>query len=291
MSELELVIDARATLGEGPSWDAKNQLLYWVDIRGKKVHIYDPKSNNSRSIDTGQQVGALVPRDSGGLILAMQQGFYALDVETGELTGIADPEEHLPNNRFNDGKCDAAGRFWAGTMDNDEVATTGALYCLEKDLTVRKIFDQVGISNGIAWESDNKTMYYIDTPTRQVVAFDFDLDSGTLSNKRVVVHFPEGEGFPDGMTIDAEEMIWVAHWGGYQLSRWNPRTGEKLESIPVPAANVSSCVFGGENLDELYITTARKGLDEDTLSKYPHTGGVFRLKTKVKGSPTYRFGG
>lgn len=291
MGELKLVIDAKATLGEGPFWHPQKCVLYWVDIMEKKVHIHNPATNTNKSIDVGQYVGAVVPREDGGCILAMHNGFYALNEESEEITPLTDPESDIPTNRFNDGKCDPAGRFWAGTMSLNNGGPVGALYCLDTDLNVQKKVDHVTCSNGLAWSSDHKTMYYIDTPTKQVVAFDYQVQNGEIDNKRVVVTIPEGEGAPDGMTIDREGMLWVAHWGGYQVSRWNPQNGEKLSSIPVPAAQVTSCAFGGEQLDELYITTARIGLSEEALQEQPHAGGVFCYKTAVKGQPTNSFAG
>ncbi|NEU30421.1 SMP-30/gluconolactonase/LRE family protein [bacterium LRH843] len=287
----ELVIDAKATLGEGPCWDSEKHLLYWVDIIEKKVHIHNPKTKSNQSIDVAHLPGAAVVRDSGGLVLATQNGFYTLDEKTKELTLIEDPESDRPHNRFNDGKCDPAGRFWAGTMEVVEKEPTGSLYVLDTDLTVKKVLSDITISNGLAWSSDNKTMYYIDSPTKQVAAFDYDLESGQLSNKRIVVTIPEGEGIPDGMTIDAEDMLWVAQWGGYKVSKWNPQTGEKIGEVSVPAKQVTSCVFAGEQLDELYITSARRGLDEEELETYPQSGGVFRVKTDVKGGKTFSFKG
>jgi len=289
MEKLELILDARATLGEGPCWDSKKKVLYWVDVVEQKVHIFDPKTGKDESINVGQQVGAVVPRKSGGLILALRNGFYALDLVTKELTAIVDPEADLPGNRFNDGKCDAAGRFWAGTMEDAEENVTGSLYRLDSDLSVTRVLDGVAISNGIAWEKDNQTMYFIDSPTKQVVAFDFDLETGRLDNKRTVVTIPDGEGIPDGMTIDSQGMLWVAQWGGYQVSRWNPNTGERIGAIKLPVGQVTSCVFGGEKLDELYITTASRGLDEDQLKEQPYAGGLFRVKTGVTGTITYEF--
>jgi sugar lactone lactonase YvrE len=287
----ELVLDEKATLGEGPSWDNETKLLYWGDIIGKIVHIYNPAKKANRTIQLDQQIGALVPTKTGDLIVALQKGFYTLNLETEKLTSIIDPEKHLSDNRFNDGKCDAYGRFWAGTMSNKGEKNAGSLYCLDTDFTLKKMLGNVSISNGITWSPDNKTMYYIDTPTNQVVAFDFDLDTGAISNKRVVVNIPTNEGSPDGMTSDMEGMLWIAHWGGYQVSRWNPETGELIESVSIPAPQVTSCIFGGENLDELYITTARVGLNESTLEKYPKAGALFKIKTDVKGIGTFQFGG
>lgn len=288
---IELAVGAKATLGEGPCWDSEKKLLYWVDIMEKKVHIHDPRTGRNRAMNVGQHVGAAVLRKSGGMILATQQGFHALDLESGQLTPMVDPESHLEHNRFNDGKCDAAGRFWAGTMGFTVSGPVGSLYSLETDGTVRAHLHDISCSNGIAWSPDNRTMYYIDTPTKQVAAFDYNLQTGDMSNKRTAVTIPDGEGAPDGMTIDSEGMLWVAHWGGHQVSRWNPHTGERIDSIPIPAAQVTSCVFGGEDLDVLYITTARVGLDDEALEKLPQSGGVFKYKTKVKGSPTYKYNG
>lgn len=265
---VELVLDAKATLAEGPLWDAKKQCLYWLDILENEVHIYDPATRADRSIRLDQHIGALALTKDGGAIVALQKGIYFLDLDTERISLICSPEAHLTNNRFNDGKCDSKGRFWAGTMSMDEnegnggSQPAGALYCLEGNGHVRKAFGGVTISNGIAWSPDDRIMYYIDSPTKQVTAFDFDALTGELANKRTVVAFAEAEGIPDGMTIDEDGMIWVAHWGGYQVSRWNPSTGRKLLQIDVPVRNVTSCAFGGKHLDELYITTSSIGVTE-----------------------------
>jgi sugar lactone lactonase YvrE len=288
---LMLVVDVKATLGEGPCWDAANQVFYWVDIEQMKLHIHDPKTPSNRFIQFSQKVGAAVPRASGGVILAMQNGFYSLDLETEVLTAILDPEIEIANNRFNDGKCDAAGRFLAGTMDTEDREKRGALYCLDTDLTCRKIVDHISISNGIAWSPDNQIMYYIDSLTRQVVAFDYELSTGTVSNKRIAITIPEDGGLPDGMTSDEEGMLWVAQWDGWQVSRWNPHTGELIEAIRVPVAKVTSCSFGGDQLDILYITTASVDIGPEGDPEQPLAGSVFAIKTKVKGAPTFAFVG
>ncbi|PLS18505.1 SMP-30/gluconolaconase/LRE domain protein [Bacillus sp. M6-12] len=291
MNKAELIVDAKATLGEGPAWDARNQLLYWIDIKEKKVFVYNPRTGTNDTIQLDQTVGAAVPRSSGGLAVALENGFHILDLPSGTLTPIVDPEDNLPENRFNDGKCDAAGRFWAGTMAADGNGASGALYCLDTDMNVKQVLNELGISNGIAWDKQNQTMYFIDTPTNQIAAFDFSLEKGTITNKRVVADFSEEDGFPDGMTIDEEGMLWIAHFAGYQVSRWNPQNGEKLESVTLPVANVTSCVFGGTDLDELFITTAREGLDHHALEEQPQAGGLFRVKTNIRGSETYFFKG
>ncbi|MCJ8006063.1 SMP-30/gluconolactonase/LRE family protein [Lederbergia wuyishanensis] len=288
--EVELILDVKAELGEGPSWEADSNVLYWVDILGKCIYTYEPATGKTGKIQLEEHVGAVVPKKGGGLAVVLQSGFYEIDLPSEKLTAIADPEEHLPNNRFNDGKCDPKGRFWAGTMPYDGEKGRGNFYVLEPNGQVKKVLDNITCSNGIAWNPDFTSMYYIDTPTMQVAAFDYDLETGEISNRRVAVQIPGGMGAPDGMTSDVEGNLWVAHWGGYRVTIWNPNTGEMLDSIPVPAPQVTSCVFGGENMDELYITTARTGLSREILEKYPHAGSLFRVKTNTKGSSTYKFG-
>lgn len=289
--KLELVWDGKAELGEGPAWDHRSGQLVWVDIQGKRVHLYDPAQGTNRTIQLDQRVGAAVPREQGGLVLALENGFHTLDLETKRLTKLIDPESDKPGNRFNDGKCDGAGRFWAGTMDMKENSPAGALYCLEPDGTLRKAAQGITTSNGLAWSPDQRTMYYIDSPTRRVTAYEFSLETGEIRNPRTIITIPAGEGLPDGMTVDEEGMLWIAQWDGWQVSRWNPDTGAKIDSIPVPAARATSCTFGGPHYDELYITTARIGLSEQELAEQPHAGGLFRLKPGVKGKPTCFYGG
>lgn len=290
-SEAELVWDGRMTLGEGPVWDARSGTLIFVDIAGKRVHFLEPSLQTHRFVQLEQMVGAAVPRQSGGLVLALEQGFYTLDPVTGTLEQLADPEPGRADIRFNDGKCDAAGRFFAGTMDREELSPKGVLYALEPDGTIRKALEGVTTSNGLDWSPDGRTMYYIDSPTRRVFAFDYDPASGELGNRRTIVIIPDGGGFPDGMTVDKEGMLWVAQWDGWQVSRWDPLTGEQIGSVPVPAARVTSVAFGGPELGELYITTARIGLTGEQLGKQPAAGGVFRCRPGVQGKPAFFYGG
>lgn len=287
-----LASDAQAQLGEGPMWDARDNSLYWVDILSHRVHSHRPAEPNSdRKMELSPYVSSIVPRRSGGFALTLQDGFYGYDPATAELTLLAKVEASLPGNRFNDGKCDPAGRYLAGTMSMNEEQGRGTLYSLDAGHAVTPLVSDVTISNGLAWSGDGATLYYIDTTTRCVFAFDYDTASGEVTNRRVVAEIPEDEGFPDGMTIDAEGMLWIAHWGGWQVSRWNPATGEKLLSVPVPASQVTSCAFGGEQLDRLYITTARVGLGEDELAEQPHAGGIFCADVGVRGLPTNLYAG
>lgn len=286
----ELIMDAQADLGEGPCWDDRQGKLYWVDIMAGRVHRYDPQSGRDESRELGQPVGTVAVCESGRLIVALRDGFFLLDFASGELQAIADPEADRPDNRFNDGKCDPAGRFWAGTMSLVGQKRQGSLYCLDPAGSApRRMVEDVSTSNGLAWSPDHRTMYYIDSPTRQVSAYDYDLATGTLDRPRTVVTIPEGEGVPDGMTIDEEGMLWVAQWDGWCVSRWDPQTGRRIGRVEVPAARVTSCVFGGEDRKQLYITTARTGLKEDQLASQPLAGGVFRVHSEVAGAPTYRY--
>lgn len=291
MAQAELLLDAKAALGEGPSWDERNGSLYWVDIEGKVVHTYEVGTKRSSTVSFAQKIGAVVPRGSGGFALVLEDGFYAYDPAGEKLEFLGNPAGRKPNTRFNDGKCDAAGRFWAGTMSMDGTPNQGALYCLETDLTIRTIFENVTCSNGLAWSPDNRTMYYIDSPTGKVMAYDYELTTGEMSSPRVAIEVTEPGTVPDGMACDAEGMIWVALWGGYGIRRWNPHTGELLLKVDVPAEQSTSCAFAGPELDELYITSARVGISEDKLLSQPLAGGLFRYKTDVKGQPTYAFGG
>ncbi|APB74020.1 SMP-30/gluconolactonase/LRE family protein [Paenibacillus polymyxa] len=280
-----IVIDTKAKLGEGPSWDQRFQRLFWVDIEGFQLHIYDPSTCTNRTIEVGEHIGTVVPYLKNKVIVALISGLYCLDIETGAKVLIHDPEEGKLGNRFNDGKCDPTGRFLAGTMSLNGEHAQGALYSLSTKGNVSLLVDKASISNGLAWSADHRTMYYIDTPTLEVVSFDYDVAQGTIRNKQLVARLDESEGYPDGMTIDAEGMLWVARWGGKRVSRIHPAHGEVIAEVSLPVNCVTSCAFGGEHLDELYITTAQ---DNDSADQ-PLAGGLFMVKTGVRGTPTSYF--
>lgn len=282
---MELLHDIKAVLGEGPVWDARTETLYWIDILDKRIY-----ANGEILIELDEPIGCLALRRSGGLILTKRFSFWTFEPDSAKLTFLSTLTDEPPNNRFNDGKCDPRGRFLAGTMDMGEKDPHGSLYSFDGNSVV-KLLDGVTISNGLTWSPDYKTFYYIDTPTRTVRAFDYDLETGAVSSPREAVRVPESLGWPDGMTSDLQGNLWIAMWGGAQITKWDPSSGQLLERIPVPARNVSSCVFGGRNMNELYITSAHKGLDEAALEEYPLTGGVFRLETKVEGMPAFEFAG
>ena len=284
----DCVLDAKAVLGEGPVWRAETQDLVWVDIESTRVCCFNPATGENQTWDVGEKPGLAVPTKQGDLILGTSVGFVRLDLASGVLSPIIDPEQDLPNNRFNDGKVDPEGRLWAGTMGLDEAPNVGSLYRLNRNLSTDKLFDQVTISNGMAWTSDQKTFYYIDSPTRRVDVFDCDMAGGTVSDRRTAFELPEGMGYPDGMSIDNEGMLWVALWQGWGVARFAPG-GALLAKVEVPVECVTSCCFGGENWDELYITTSSRDLDETGRAEQPLAGGLFRCRPGVSGPPTNLF--
>jgi sugar lactone lactonase YvrE len=287
----ELLLDARAELGEGPAWDAAANRLYWVDILVGDLHIFQPQDKTDSRISLGEMVGCIAPCKDGELIAGLRSGLALINLSTQKTTHLVNPEPHLPGNRFNDGKCDPTGRFLAGTMDNAEKEASGALYSYSPDGRLKTLLTGIRISNGLAWSPDQRIIYHIDTPTREVTAFDYDLATGSVANPRPAVRIPPELGWPDGMTSDMEGMLWVALWGGAKLTRWDPASGQLLEAIPIPALNVTACVFGGPILTDLYITSARKGMSAEQLAEYPLSGGLFRVKTDIQGMPTFAFGG
>ncbi len=277
-------------LGEGPVWDAKQQIIYWVDILNEEIHEYSFAQKMHKTTRVHQMVGAVALCTDGNLIAALQNGFAFINRENGQIKMIADPENHLSGNRFNDGKCDPGGRFWAGTMALSEENNAGSVYVIEKDLALTKKIEGITVSNGMAWSLDHKIFYYIDSPSFEVVAYAYDTKSGQINNKKSAIKIAKEDGAPDGMTIDNEGMLWVAHWDGWQVTRWNPVTGEKLFHFALPVARVTSCTFGGDNLQDLYITSAKVGLTPEALKNQPLAGALFVIPNcGFKGIPAVEF--
>lgn len=290
----ELVVDAKNQLGEGSIWNYKTGELWWIDIEGRTLNTYNPKTKVTRTFDVKHRIGTVVPSEDGlSAILALQTGVWKLNLETEEMTFLTSPETDTTNIRLNDGKCDPAGRFWVGSMHLKQTKYKASLFRItpkKDEVTLQKMQDSVTISNGIIWSLDEKTMYYIDTDRGNVRAYDYDKKTGDITNERVVITVSDTIGYPDGMTIDSEGMLWIALWNGNGVSRWNPNTGEMLQFIEVPAHNVSSCAFGGENLETLYITSARVDMTDEELKAKPNAGGVFKVVPGVKGVKSYFFG-
>jgi len=280
-AEMELPVHAR--LGEGSIWNWETQRLWWIDIEGKKLNIYDPVTKENKVIEVGQPIGTVVPAKKGGAVIALQDGIYLFDLNTNKKTMICSPEKEIDNMRFNDGKCDPAGRFWVGSLNLSFKTGAASLYRVAEGGECKKMIDNVTVSNGIVWTSDHKTMYYNDSPTRCVKAYNFLEQTGEITNERVAVSIPESMGVPDGMTIDSEDKLWVAQWGGHRVGRWDPLTGKLIAEVLVPALNVSSCAFGGPDLDILYITSAKEGLSAEQLKAYPESGSIFKVIPGVKG--------
>lgn len=269
--------------GEGPIWHA-NRLLY-VDIEAHKILSFDPKSGKETIWDVGQRVGTVVPRAKGGLVWAGDDGLFFFNESSGASTAITDPEPNLPDNRFNDGKCDPAGRFWAGTICLKK-RPEGSLYVLHTDLRVEKKFGPVTNSNGIIWTKDASTMYYIDTPSKKVRAFDFDNATGNINHERIVWDTSDDPSSPDGMTIDSEDRLWIAFCHGAKVVCFDPATKRIEEQIDFPCIETTACAFGGDDLGDLYITTGIKpGLEEATA------GRLFVCRPGARGVPSFAFAG
>ena len=289
--KIDVVVDHKCLLGEGPVWDGTRKSVYWLDILKGEIHEYATEKRVRRTIPVSQMVGSIAICKDGSLIAALKNGFAFVDPDTGQVQMIGDPESHLVNNRFNDGKCDPAGRFWAGTMSLSEEQHAGAVYVVDKNQAITQKINDVTISNGMAWSLDNKKFYYIDTPTFEVAAYDYETGTGNISNREVVIKISKEDGYPDGMTIDSEGMLWIAHWDGWQVTRWNPATGEKLMCIKLPVGRVTSCCFGGDNLQDLYITSAQVGLSADELKLQPLAGSLFVIRDiGFTGIESFNFG-
>ena len=288
----ECVWETPAILGEGPVWDERDGSLYWVDVVGKRVHRLGLADGARKTWSFATEVTSLAPRRSGGFVGTTRHAFAFFDfsAEAVRPRTLAKFETDIPGNRFNDGKADAWGRFWAGSVDEANWRdATGSLYRLEQDLSVRKIEGGYICSNGPAFSVDKKTFYHNETMKGLIYAFDLDAE-GEIRNKRTFVEFPANEGSPDGITVDAEGCVWVAHFGGGRVSRFSPE-GKRLQTLLLPVPNVTSCAFAGAGLDTLYITTARYGMSEEAIRERPLAGSLFACKPGARGFPTPYFAG
>jgi sugar lactone lactonase YvrE len=288
--EVELVLDARAELGEAPCWDSNARLLLWVDITAGIVHRFDPETGHDEAFEVGQPVGAAVPTLSNRIGLALSDGFALLDVQTGRVDRIAEVDLDVSGTMMNDGKCDPAGRFWAGTRDIEGREPIGSLYRLDIDHLVTRAVAGVTLSNGLGWSPDGRTMYYIDSTTYAIDAFDFDPSSGEPSGRRRLVDIPRDWGLPDGMTIDEEGALWVAFYGASSVRRFGS-DGLLLAGVDLPVSLVTSCAFGGDDFSDLYVTSATGGLTPEQLKQQPHAGGLFHLRPGVRGLSAHPFAG
>lgn len=281
MDTAELVIDPCAELAECPWWDVATRTLVFVDIVNGRVHRWDPVSRSREVTDVGETVGAVVPRARGGLVLVLKDRLAVRGTD-GRLDTVCLVAHGQPDGRLNDAKCDPAGRLFVGSMVGVASPGLGALYRVDGELSARQVIAGTTISNGMGWSLDGTTMYFIDTPTGTVDAFDYDQGTGRLGAGRPLVRFGPGDGYPDGMTVDSEDHLWVASFGGGFVRRFAP-DGTPVDTIELPVTEVTSCAFGGPDLDELFITTARVDLTRAQLAAQPYAGGVFRARPGVRG--------
>ena len=286
--ELKTAIDSNNILGEGPWWSVEEQAFYWIDIKAPKLLRWDPQTNMQKEWELPAEVGAFVRASGNKGVVALQSGIAYIDLETGEFTPITDPEADKPWNRFNDGKCDRRGRFWVGSMDNEEVRTSGTLYRIDADHSVTPFKSPVGISNGLGWSPDNTIMYYADSPAKCIYAYDYDIETGGATNERILVDVDKG--VPDGLTVDSQGYIWNAQWGAWRVVRYAP-DGSTDFILDMPVSQATSCCFGGPDLKDLYITSASIGLSEEDLTTQPEAGNVFVARVEVAGLPESKFAG
>ncbi len=288
-TQAELVLDCRCQLAEGPVWWEGQ--LWFVDIEGKTLNRFDPTTKQHAVYDAGQRLGFAVPTDRAGeWIVGLQEGLARWTPAKGGLPEIfARPEAGKDRViRFNDGKTDPNGKLFAGTMPLDGAKHLGSLYRVDGDMGVTTAIDKISLSNGLAWDVARRTMYYIDTPTKQIDAIDYDAATSEISNRRTIHKIEDGIGGPDGMCIDSAGNLWVALWGGRRVRCVDPTHSQVVTEIPVPANAASSCCFGGDDLKTLYITTAKLGEGSDS-STHPHAGSIFAVRLDVPGLATVPF--
>ncbi len=281
--DVACVLDCRSLLGEGPFWDVAEQRLYWVDIKSRRIHRFSPDTGVDEMWPTPEDVGSLAPREKGGLVIALKSGFHFYDPVQGRLVPVALPEGEPGHNRFNDGKTDRQGRFWAGKMGS---RPTNSLFRLDADHSIQRMESGIEVSNGLGWSPDNRTFYYTDSPVKVIYAYDFDPAAGSIRNRRVFARVPAAasEGFPDGLAVDEEGCVWSARWGGWKVVRYRP-DGSIDREIPMPVEFPTSCAFGGPELKDLYITSAWVEVAPDRRAQQPLAGDLFCLKTEVRGFP------
>ena len=270
-----------ATLGEGPVWVARDRALWFTDIKGRKIHRYDPANAEGRSWDAPEQVGFVHPAAGGGFIAGLQSGLHHFDEAAGDFTPVGTIDPHPPGNRLNDATTDGAGRLWVGTMDDSEQAKSGAFFRFEGGRVTPTGIADIAITNGPAVSPDGRTLYYVDTRAGLISACDI-ADDGTLGDRRPFVRIAPDEGFPDGPTVDGEGCLWIGLFAGWQVRRYSP-AGELLRTVRFPVANITKIAFGGDDLRTAYATTARLHLTPEDIKRQPTAGNLFAFRTDAPG--------
>lgn len=281
--EASLLVNRRHILAESPLWHSRRNSLFWVDIENEALHEYSFGTKTIATINLASRPGFIVQGDQDNLIVGLEKGIVSYNLENAQFSWLKDVEENIPEHRCNDGKCDNKGRLWLGTMHLESKPGDGSLYLLDSALSLHKKIDGLTIPNGLAWSLDHQQFYHIDSIRKTVIRYRYDGTTGNIAGAETVISIPSDLGLPDGMTIDEEGMLWIAQYGGHGVYRWNPDNGSLIDKIDLPVPNVTSCTFGGQNMDTLFITTASEKMDEEAIEKYPLSGSIFTVKPGTKG--------
>ncbi len=285
-SPVQPVFAARARLGECPVWDAKQQQLYWIDIHNHRVHQFDPATGNSRWFETGDLVSAIALAGDNRLLLALRDRLAWLDTQTAQISVLHQIEFPYPDTRPNDGKCDPQGRFWIGSIS--EATGQAALYRYDPDGSLHLMETGLTISNGLGWSPDGATFYLTDSPRRQIYAYDFEAETGSISNRRVLVDLGDEPVEPDGLAVDSQGNLWSALWDGWAVVCFSP-DGKELQRVKMPVQRPTCVTFGGADFSDLYITSASVGLSQKEIQQGLYAGDLFRFSPDIPGMPTHSF--
>jgi sugar lactone lactonase YvrE len=286
----ECALDIKASLGECPVWSVDEQALYWVDINAPSLNRFDPATGLNTAWPMPQSIGCFALRKQGGFVVALRDGIWLASRNGALERKVADAPYDTAHHRFNDGRADARGRFWAGSMNENRDGSTAVLYRFGPDIRLTPVVRNVTICNGLAFSPDGRTMYHADTPTLEVDAYDFDIDAGTVANRRVFARFTGATDRPDGGAVDSEGFYWSAFYRGGKVVRLSPQ-GERVAEYAVPAMCPTMCAFGGLDLKTLYVTSARQMREPDELVRLPLSGGIFAMRVDTPGMPEPKFAG
>ncbi len=290
LTSIECIWSAETILGEAPVWCPTEKVVYWVDIDGKAILRIDPRTGDRQVFPQDYEYGCIVKRADGGFIAGTNAGLVYLDAGLKVPEIFAIPEPDLPDNRFNDGKCDRQGRFWVGSTDANEIDPSGSLYHVNGSGEITRMLSGLTVANGLGWSPDDKTMYFTDSGQGSIYAFDFDAGTGEIDNRRIFAQVNPADGVPDGLCVDSDGFVWSAHWDGWRLTRYDPN-GRIDRIIGMPVPQVTSVAFGGDGLDQMFVTTARFGMSEAQLKEAPLSGGLFMIDAGVTGLPEVPYQG